>query len=67
MLEFGRELSQMSQRLEKENGANETNRKMLEVRNLKMTMNYTLNMGSGHTCNMHGTADELIHLIMLII
>lgn len=32
MLEFGRELFQMSQRLEKENGANETNRKMLEVR-----------------------------------
>lgn len=31
MLEFGRELFQMSQRLEKENGANETNRKMLEV------------------------------------
>ncbi|XP_055325349.1 ran-binding proteins 9/10 homolog isoform X1 [Sitodiplosis mosellana] len=30
MLEFGRELFQMSQRLEKENGANETNRKMLE-------------------------------------
>lgn len=33
MLEFGRELFQMSQRLEKENGANETNRKMLEVSN----------------------------------
>lgn len=32
MLEFGRELFQMSQRLEKENGANETNRRMLEVR-----------------------------------
>lgn len=31
MLEFGRELFQMSQRLEKENGANETNRRMLEV------------------------------------
>lgn len=31
MLEFGRELFQISQRLEKENGANETNRKMLEV------------------------------------
>lgn len=34
MLEFGRELFQMSQRLEKENGANETNRKMLEVRKI---------------------------------
>lgn len=31
MLEFGRELSQMSQRLEKEHGTNETNRRMLEV------------------------------------
>lgn len=31
MLEFGRELFQMGQRLEKENGANETNRRMLEV------------------------------------
>lgn len=31
MLEFGKELYQMSQRLEKENGENETNRKMLEV------------------------------------
>lgn len=31
MLEFGKELYQISQRLEKENGANETNRKMLEV------------------------------------
>lgn len=31
MLEFGRELFQMSQRLEKENGVNETNQKMLEV------------------------------------
>lgn len=31
MLEFGRELFQMSQRLEKEQGANETNQKMLEV------------------------------------
>lgn len=31
MLEFGRELFQMSQRLEKENGANEQNRRMLEV------------------------------------
>lgn len=31
MLEFGRELFQMSQRLEKENGANDTNRRMLEV------------------------------------
>lgn len=30
MLEFGRELFQMSQRLEKENGVNETNQKMLE-------------------------------------
>ncbi|XP_059610165.1 ran-binding proteins 9/10 homolog isoform X1 [Phlebotomus argentipes] len=30
MLEFGRELSQMSQRLEKDNGPNEGNRKMLE-------------------------------------
>lgn len=30
MLEFGKELYQMSQRLEKENGENETNRKMLE-------------------------------------
>lgn len=30
MLEFGRDLFQMSQRLEKENGANETNQKMLE-------------------------------------
>lgn len=32
MLEFGRELFQMGQRLEKENGANDTNRRMLEVR-----------------------------------
>lgn len=31
MLEFGRELFQMSQRLEKEQGVNETNQKMLEV------------------------------------
>lgn len=31
MLEFGRELFQMSQRLEKENGINETNQKTLEV------------------------------------
>lgn len=31
MLEFGRELFQLSQRLEKENGTNETNQKMLEV------------------------------------
>ncbi|KFB48003.1 AGAP005063-PA-like protein [Anopheles sinensis] len=30
MLEFGRELFQMSQRLEKEHGVNETNQKMLE-------------------------------------
>lgn len=30
MLEFGRELFQMSQRLEKENGPNEANQKMLE-------------------------------------
>lgn len=35
MLEFGRELFQMSQRLEKENGENETNRKMLEVRSIR--------------------------------
>uniref|UniRef100_A0A182SNP4 B30.2/SPRY domain-containing protein n=1 Tax=Anopheles maculatus TaxID=74869 RepID=A0A182SNP4_9DIPT len=33
MLEFGRELFQMSQRLEKEHGVNETNQKMLEVNN----------------------------------
>lgn len=32
MLEFGRELFQMGQRLDKENGANDTNRRMLEVR-----------------------------------
>lgn len=31
MLEFGRSLFQMSQRLEKENGTNEKNQKMLEV------------------------------------
>lgn len=31
MLEFGRELFQLGQRLEKENEANETNQKMLEV------------------------------------
>lgn len=31
MLEFGRELFQLSQRLEKENGTNEANQKMLEV------------------------------------
>lgn len=31
MLEFGRELFQLSQRLEKEHGANEANQKMLEV------------------------------------
>lgn len=31
MLEFGRELFQLSQRLEKEHGANEINQKMLEV------------------------------------
>lgn len=31
MLEFGRELFQMSQRLEKENGVSEKNQKMLEV------------------------------------
>lgn len=31
MLEFGRDLFQMSQRLEKENGTNEKNQKMLEV------------------------------------
>lgn len=34
MLEFGRELFQLSQRLEKENGTNETNQKMLEVSKL---------------------------------
>lgn len=34
MLEFGRELFQMSQRLEKENGPNDSNRKMLEVQQL---------------------------------
>lgn len=39
MLEFGRELFQMSQRLEKENGANETNRKMLEVSMSKILEN----------------------------
>lgn len=39
MLEFGRELFQMSQRLEKENGANETNRKMLEVSNPMVLFN----------------------------
>lgn len=31
MLEFGRELFQLSQRLEKEHGTNENNQKMLEV------------------------------------
>lgn len=31
MLEFGRDLFQMSQRLEKEQGPNEANQKMLEV------------------------------------
>lgn len=31
MLEFGRELFQLSQRLEKEQGTNEVNQKMLEV------------------------------------
>lgn len=31
MLEFGKELYQLSQRLEKENGENEQNVKMLEV------------------------------------
>lgn len=31
MLEFGKELYQMSQQLEKEKGENEVNRKMLEV------------------------------------
>lgn len=31
MLEFGRELFQLGQRLEKDNEANETNQKMLEV------------------------------------
>lgn len=42
MLEFGRELFQMSQRLEKENGANETNRKMLEVSNPIIDINTTV-------------------------
>lgn len=32
MLEFGRELFQMSQQLEKENGVSEKNQKLLEVR-----------------------------------
>ena len=31
MLEFGRDLFQMSQRLEKDQGPNEANQKMLEV------------------------------------
>lgn len=31
MLEFGRELFQLSQRLEQDSGINETNQKMLEV------------------------------------
>lgn len=31
MLEFGRELLKLSQRLEQDNGINETNQKMLEV------------------------------------
>lgn len=38
MLEFGRELFQLSQRLEIEQGTNETNQKMLEVRNTKMRL-----------------------------
>lgn len=37
MLEFGRDLFQMSQRLEKENGTNEKNQKMLEVSILVMS------------------------------
>lgn len=32
MLEFGRELFQLSQRLEQDSGINETNQKMLEVK-----------------------------------
>lgn len=35
MLEFGRELFQLSQRLEQDSGINETNQKMLEVRKRK--------------------------------
>lgn len=38
MLEFGRELFQLSQRLEIEQGTNETNQKMLEVRNTNMRL-----------------------------
>lgn len=34
MLEFGRELFQLSQRLEKDQGVNEANQKMLEVNGL---------------------------------
>lgn len=34
ILEFGRELFEMSQRLEKENGPNENNQRMLEVRSI---------------------------------
>lgn len=44
MLEFGRELFQLSQRLEIEQGTNETNQKMLEVRNTKMRLGGEVNL-----------------------
>ncbi len=46
MLEFGRELFQLSQRLEQDSGINETNQKMLEVRKWKKNGFYLL-----FTCN----------------
>lgn len=40
MLEFGRELFQLSQRLEKDQGVNEANQKMLEVSNIEIIYIY---------------------------